>query len=134
MLATLAQVTYETSSEGSAGLTIAYLVVVLAIAVISIVAMWKVFTKAGQSGWPAIIPILNNCMVAHVAGRDWWFGLLLLIPCVNIVVWIILMLDLAKAFGKSTGFAVGLILLGPIFIWILGFGSASYQVQRERWI
>jgi hypothetical protein len=134
MFSSIAQVTYETDSGMSAGFWIGYTIFVVAIALVTIIAMWKVFTKAGQSGWPAIVPILNNCMVAHVAGRDWWFGLLLLIPCVNIVVWIILMLDLAKAFGKGTGFAIGLILLGPLFIWILGYGSSQYAIPREKWI
>jgi hypothetical protein len=134
MLATLLQDTIETDTGASAGFWIGYTIFVLAFAILSIVALWKVFTKAGQSGWPSIVPILNNCMIAHVAGRDWWFGLLLLIPCVNFVVWIVLMLDLAKAFGKSVGFAVGLILLGPLFLLILGFGGSQYAIQREKWI
>ncbi len=134
MLATLAQVTYETSTEGSTGLLVGYVIFLLVVAVVTIVAWWRIFTKAGQSGWPAIVPILNNCMFSHVAGREWWWGLLLLIPCVNIVVLIILMLDMAKAFGKSTAFAVGLILLSPIFLLILAFGDSQYQLSRDKWI
>jgi hypothetical protein len=34
--------------------------------------------------------------------------------------------DLAKSFGKSGGYAVGLIFLSFIFIPMLGFGSAKY--------
>lgn len=52
--------------------------------------------------------------------------LLLLIPIANIVVVIMTQIKLAKAFGKSTGFAVGLILLSPIFYVILGFDSSEY--------
>jgi hypothetical protein len=33
----------------------------------------------------------------------------------------------AKAFGKSGGFAAGLIFLGIIFFPILGFGSSQYM-------
>ena len=46
---------------------------------------------------------------------------------VNFVIGILCMLELAKVFGQSTGFGVGLILLGPIFICILGFGGAQYS-------
>ena len=53
--------------------------------------------------------------------------LLFLIPLVNIAIAIILAIDIAKAFGKGTGFAIGLIFLGFIFYPILGFGSAQYQ-------
>lgn len=33
---------------------------------------------------------------------------------------------LARAFGRGIGFAIGLILLQPIFLLILGFGSDQY--------
>ena len=36
-------------------------------------------------------------------------------------------LDLARAFGRGTGFAIGLIFLSPIFSLILGFGSDTYK-------
>ena len=35
--------------------------------------------------------------------------------------------DVAKNFGKGTGFGIGLAFLGFIFYPILGFGSATYQ-------
>jgi len=52
--------------------------------------------------------------------------LLLFIPFVDIVIWIIVMIDLAKSYGKVGGFAVGLIFLPFVFFPILGFGSAAY--------
>lgn len=133
MLAALHQ-TYETSDGVSGGLIALYVIVSLAIAVLIIASVWKTFTKANQSGWPAIIPILNYCVIARISGREWWWGLLTLIPCVGFVVTIILLIDLAKAFGHGVGFAIGLILLPFIFFPILGFGSSQYQLQTERWI
>jgi len=53
--------------------------------------------------------------------------LLTFIPIVNIVIQIMLYLNLAKKFGKSTGFAIGLILLNPIFLLLLAFGNAEYN-------
>lgn len=58
--------------------------------------------------------------------RPWWWLLLLFVPIVNIVVPILIWLDMAKAFGKGIGFALGLIFLSPIFIPLLGFGDATY--------
>jgi hypothetical protein len=98
----------------------------LVIGVILIVAMWKLFTKAGKPGWAAIIPIYNVIVLLEIVGRPLWWVILLFIPFVNIVVEIILMVDLARAYGKSTGFALGLIFLSPIFLPILAFGSARY--------
>ena len=92
-----------------------------------IVAMWKVFTKAGQPGWASIIPIYNIYVWCKIVGRPWWWILLMLIPLVNFIICIILCIDLAKSFGKGVGFGIGLALLGIIFFPILGFGSAQYQ-------
>ena len=107
------------------GVTILWAAVVL----LMIVGMWKVFTKAGEPGWAAIIPIYNFIVLLKVAGKPAWWLLLMLIPVANFVVLIIMDLAIAKNFGKGGGFAAGLILLPPIFFPILGFGSAKYQPQ-----
>ncbi|SRR6266404_2672766 len=100
-------------------------VIDVVLSVLMIAAMWKVFTKAGQPGWGAIIPIVNLYFLCKVAGRPGWWVLLLLI-CLPIF-FIIICIDVAKRFGKGGGFAVGLIFLPFIFFPILGFGSAQYQ-------
>jgi hypothetical protein len=99
----------------------------LLIALLVIVAMWKVFTKAGQPGWASIIPIYNLYIWCKIVGRPWWWILLMLIPLVNFIIMIILCIDLAKSFGKGAGFGLGIAFLGIIFLPILGFGSAQYQ-------
>jgi hypothetical protein len=99
----------------------------LAIAVLMIVAVWRVFTKAGQPGWAAIIPIYNTIILLRIAGKPWWWLLLMLIPLVNIIVLIMTWAGLAANFGKGSGFVIGLIFLSPIFILILAFGSAAYR-------
>src|SRR5438552_10285591 len=99
----------------------------LLIALLVIVATWKVFTKAGQPGWASIIPIYNLYIWCKIVGRPWWWILLMLIPFVNFIILIILVIDLAKSFGKGVGFGIGLLLLPIIFFPILGFGSAQYQ-------
>ncbi len=103
------------------------LVVYLAIAVLFIAGSWKVYVKAGQPGWGCIIPIYNFYLLCKITGRPWWWLLLCLIPIVGAIIYIIMMIDLAKCFGRGAGTAVGLVLLNPIFMCILGFGSAEYQ-------
>jgi len=125
MLFTLAQNNTGGAAAGIAGMI--GLLIYLAIIVLVIAGMWKMFTKAGQPGWAAIIPILNLYFICKIAGRPGWWLILMFIPIVSLVIAIIVMLDLAKSFGKGVGFAIGLILLGFIFIPILGFGSAQYQ-------
>ncbi len=92
-----------------------------------IIAAWRIFTKAGEAGWKCIIPIWNTLVLLKIVGRPWWWIILLIIPIVNIVIWIIVALDLAKSFGRGTGFAIGLIFLPFIFGLILGYGSDTYR-------
>ena len=99
----------------------------LAVALVVIIGMWKVFTKAGKPGWAAIIPIYNVIVLLEVVGKPVWWIVLLLIPFVNIVISILLNLALAERFGKDGLYAVGLIFLPFIFLPMLGFGSSTYQ-------
>ena len=125
-LSLLAQVDYSYSSQGQAP-SPAVLIGELLIALFVIVAMWKVFTKAGRPGWATIIPIYNMYVWCKIVGRPGWWVILMLIPLVNIIVGIIVCIDMAKSFGKGVGFGIGIALLGIIFLPILGFGSAQYQ-------
>ena len=114
--------TYQSEPMGFVAILVWLVLVVFFIAV-----GWKIFTKAGKPGWAAIVPIYNIVVVLEIVNRPIWWIVLTLIPVVNFVVAIILAIDLAKSFGKGTGFGVGLILLGPIFSAILAFGDARYQ-------
>ncbi len=98
----------------------------LVVGVIQIIAMWKIFEKAGQPGWAALIPIYNTYVMLEIVGREWWWLLLLLVPLLNFVVVVVVLFDLAKSFGKDTAFGFGLLFLSPIFMPILGFGDAKY--------
>ncbi len=110
----------------SSGGAVILIIVYIAVIVFEIAALWMVFVKADRPGWAAIIPFYNYYTLLKVVGRPGWWLILYFIPIVNIVIFIIVALDLAKSFSKSTGFAVGLILLAFIFIPILGFGPATY--------
>ena len=102
------------------------------VGVIEIVGAWYMFQKAGEPGWAAIIPIYNYLIGIKIAGKPWWYLLLMLIPVVNLVVYIIILDGLSKSFGKSTGFTVGLFFFRFIFIPILGFGDAVYSGDKSK--
>jgi len=109
------------------GVGIVGAIVWLVFIVVMIAAMWKVFEKAGEPGWAAIVPIYNAMVILKIAGKPMWWILLFLIPIVNIVIAVIMNLELAKHFGKGAGFGLGLLLLSPIFFPILAWGDAKYQ-------
>lgn len=119
----------ETSS--SAGGMIVYMIIMLAVAVFSIVAMWKVFKKAGKEGWAALIPIYNLVVLFQISGIDpkklFWFLLPFIGQIIVFVYLIMAYINLAKAFGKSSGFAAGLIFLNVVFMGILAFDDSVYS-------
>ena len=117
---------YSASAQGQAPGPL-FWIFWLAVTILMIAACWKIFTKAGQPGWAAIIPIYNWYILCKIVGRPGWWVILFFIPFINFIIGIIVCIDLAKSFGKGVGFAIGLILLGVIFFPILGFGSAQYQ-------
>ncbi len=98
-----------------------------AVIVLMLVSMWKVFVKAGKPGWACLIPVYNTLVMLEIVGKPWWYLLLMLIPVVNIVIWIMISLDMARVFGKGSGFGIGLAFLPMIFYPILAFGDAKYQ-------
>lgn len=103
-----------------------FAVVYVAIIALMIASVWKIFTKAGQPGWASLVPIYNIVVMFKIAGKPLWWLVLLLIPFANFVVLILVCVAIAKAFGKSTGFAVGMILLGIVFFPLLAFSDAKY--------
>jgi len=119
----------SSSSAGAAAtgaVLLFFFVIWSAVALLMIVSMWKVFAKAGQPGWAALIPIYNLYVLLQVAGKPGWWLILMLIPFVNLIVAILTLVALSDRFGKGAGFAVGLVLLPMVFYPILGFGSAQY--------
>lgn len=100
--------------------------IICAVVILEIASLWKVFTKAGQPGWAAIIPIYNAIVLIQIAGKPIWWVLLYFIPVVNIVISIIVMHNISKNFGHGVGFTLGLVFLGGIFIPILAWGDSEY--------
>ncbi|MGB0152905.1 MAG: DUF5684 domain-containing protein [Verrucomicrobiales bacterium] len=117
----------DAAAAAAAGAAVVVNLISLVVGVIVIIAMWKVFSKAGKPGWAAIVPIYNVIVLLEVIGRPVWWVVLFFIPFVNIVIAFITSIDLAKSFGKGAGFGIGLIFLSVIFYPILGFGSAQYK-------
>ena len=154
------------------GLLGTFLIAIVVFYVFVVIALWKIFTKAGIKGWKSLIPIYNLYCAYKMVGisplwilweflaagamtlamtlalgdraeayfsrldselpedvlKNGWVIATTIITCIiSIYIGIRYAIRLAKAFGKSGGFAVGLIFLQPIFLLILGFGEAKYD-------
>jgi hypothetical protein len=104
-----------------------YIIIYVALIVLMVYSMWKIYTKAGKPGWACIIPIYNIIVLLEIVGKPWWWLLLMLIPVVNFVLVIWMLNLLSKSFGHGVGFTLGLLFLSFVFIPILGLGDSKYM-------
>lgn len=103
----------------------AYMIVVYAVAILTIVSMWKIFKKAGQPGWAAIIPVYNIIVLLNIVELPIWYIALFFIPFANIYALFKIYIELAHKFGKSTGFGVLTVFFSAICLPILAFGKSN---------
>jgi len=94
----------------------------------ALLGWWGVFRKAGRPGWTAVVPIYNvYVLVIHVAQLSLLWFLLCLVPLVQIIAVILVNIEVAKRFGRSEAYGLGLTVIGFVFYPILGLGPARYR-------
>ncbi len=122
------------------------------------VAQWKLFTKAGEKGYKALIPFYNMFVSHHLIGmRHIWFILDIVFWAgeialdltraaplwleetffsvaliVTIISEIIHIMKLCYCYTKSELFAIGLFVIPPLFSMILAFGKSEYNPPRSH--
>ncbi|MFT4110685.1 DUF5684 domain-containing protein [Propionicimonas sp.] len=118
----------DSDSAAQALLSLPVMLVSIVIGLLTLIALWNLFVKAGEHGWAAIVPFYNTYVQFRVAGFNPWLFLLLLVPLVNVVMVIFVQYRIGRAFGKSPVWSVFLMVILPtIGLLILGFGSARYD-------
>ncbi|MDO4615420.1 MAG: DUF5684 domain-containing protein [Lachnospiraceae bacterium] len=97
--------------------------------IIYVISSWSMYEKMNMQGWISMIPFYNAwCLFESLYGYGAGIrSLTLLVPGLNIYVFILESLDLTYAFGQERKFAIGMIFLRPIFTTILGFGPAEFD-------
>lgn len=101
--------------------------------VVTFIAQWKVYKKAGKPGWAVLVPFYNVIVLLEIAELPIWYLVLYFIPFANIYVAFKVPIEVAHKFNKSTAFGVGLALFGFIFYMILGFGDSTYGNNSQNY-
>lgn len=118
---------------------------------------WRVFEKAGKVGFTSIVPMVREIEFLEIVNRPWWWifplictysgligfvmqrsvapdmelGLLFMIlTIIGAIFWFILMIDVAKAFGKGAGYGVALFFLPFVFFPHLAL-TGEYQIEQD---
>lgn len=100
---------------------------VLLLTIVISVGFWKVFQKAGEPGWAAIVPIYNLYVLVRVSGNTWWWFVMFFIPILNFFATVKISINVAGKFNRGILFGLGLAFLSFIFYPVLGFGDYQYQ-------
>ncbi|MDN3551675.1 signal peptidase I [Mucilaginibacter aquaedulcis] len=73
---------------------------IILLVILPYVGFWKLFEKAGRPGWEGIVPLYNAYVMIKLCGRPTWWFILVLIPGLNILVFIGILVDFVKSYGK----------------------------------
>lgn len=103
------------------------IVIGVLLGLVMLASVWRVFSKAGEPGWAALIPIFNLYTLVKISGKPTWWLVLFFVPVANLVAWIVISMAVAERFGKEMLFGLGLCFLGFIFYPLLAFGDAQYE-------
>lgn len=136
----------------SAGAIYFIVIILIGFFVMSVAAEWKIFSKAHEAGWEALVPILDIYTLYKIAWRGdfaWMYIALILLGNVlrqsatvtgsilmlilslafgaaAFVVHICFSVKLSKAFGYDGRYALGIIFIPKIFLPVLAFDNSTY--------
>ncbi|WP_460583636.1 DUF5684 domain-containing protein [Hymenobacter arcticus] len=101
----------------------------MALLVLSIVGLWKLFEKAGKPGWASLVPIYNIIVMFEIIGKPLWQIVLFLVPIANLYVIITMVVGMAKSYGKyGIGNYLFAFFLSPIAFAMWGFSAETRYV------
>ena len=95
----------------------------LACVLFAMVCFWRIFVKAGRSGWKSLVPGYNGAVLLRIVGRPLWWLVLLCIPCVGLLPFLVVLMDLGRAFGRGW--------LAGLFFPSLAFGPSRYVPRKS---
>lgn len=86
--------------------------------------LWKVFEKAGQAAWAALIPFYNLYIWLKVIDKPIWWFVFLLIPFINVFTLLLMVVETLKCFRRDGLIEQALAVMFPfVFIPFLGFSD-----------
>lgn len=93
---------YETFYEAfSTGTSLVSNVISLATSILTIIALWKIYAKANEPGWAALIPYYNQYVLYKISGKKKLFWAYLGISIAVIILYIVLFVALFGFIGTG---------------------------------
>lgn len=95
---------------------------------------WILFMKAGEEGWMSLVPLLGTYKMFEMVYGNGWKMLLMLVPGLNIVLWIGYCIRFAQVFDRHWAFGIGMLFCPQIMILYFAFSSARYTGPVYKFI
>jgi signal peptidase I len=107
-----------------------WLIFFLVLQVIHGLGTWKMYKAAGQNPITAFVPVLNAVMLMRIINRPWYWVILLFLPVVNLIMFIVIWVEICRAFGynqqKDTVLAI--VTLG-FYIYYLNYTQPLNHIE-----
>jgi len=125
-------------------------IIELVMLILSCVAMWRIFTKAGKPGIYSIIPIYNFYELSDIAWLSWLFNK----ACICLIAWILIYFfipmlgmllilifgiymcivnyNVARNFGWSVFASILYVIFNSVAMLILAFWNDKYYITEEK--
>jgi len=101
-------------------------IIFLILVLISFAGLYKIFEKAGLPAWKALIPVYNFWELGKLINRPKWWGLIMIVPGVNLIMYGVYGFQLARAFKKRQNNDLFLAAVMPyLYFAYLGFSKET---------
>ena len=92
-----------------------------------------IFDKSGRKSWEAVIPYYNLYVLLQIIQKPWWWMLLLFFPFLNVFMYMLILVELAKCFNKFALWEQFLAVVFPfVYMPILGFSKDEKYINPDE--
>ncbi|MDR0789745.1 MAG: DUF5684 domain-containing protein, partial [Bacteroidales bacterium] len=110
-----------------------YIIILIITSVLTLLGFWAIFNKAGVKGWLSIVPLINCWYLTKIINKNYWWFVYFLIPCINIFVFMLAIVEVAKCFKKTgLGFQLLAVLFPFIILPYLGFAKKEVYTHPSQ--
>jgi len=110
-----------------------YLLIFLPVSfTIPTVFAWGIFEKAGRNGWETILPFYNLYVFLKIIKKPMWWYALLLFPFINVFMYMLMLVEIAKCFNKfGLGEQFLAVVVPFVYLPYLGFRKDEKYVDPD---
>ncbi|WP_339873227.1 signal peptidase I [Olleya marilimosa] len=96
-------------------------------------ATWKLYMKAGRQAWEAFVPVYNAIVLMKIINRPWWWTILLFLPIVNLILFPVVWVEIARSFKKNTALDTFLAIFSlGFYSFYLNYAAKDLHHVKDR--